>query len=116
MTEDEMTYAAPIAILKTNTRMSPKNVGANEFFQSGLVAYVMRSRYNGVVRMVTSWGHLGEGMEIGDMVTLVGDQTGRNIGVHEIMGIIDFTTMVKYIKPGYTWHAFKKSYPHYVVK
>lgn len=111
-----MTYAAPLAVLKTDTRMAPSNVWTNEFAESGLVAYLVTHVVTGKVKMVTSWGHLGEGMEIGDSVTLVGDQSGRNLGRHFIVGIIDLSTNVKYIDPKTSWDAFKRSYPHYVVK
>lgn len=111
-----MTYAAPIAILKTDTRMSPNDPKASEFFEPGLVAYMVTNVVNGKVKMVTSWGHLGEGMEIGDTVTFVGDQSGRSLGRHIIVGIIDFKTGARHIAKNSTWDAFKKSYPHYVVK
>lgn len=111
-----MTYAAPLAVLKTDTRMTPINVWCNQFAEKGLVAYLVTNVVNGKVKMVTSWGHLGEGMEIGDTVTLVGDQSGRNLGRHLIVGIIDLSTDVRYIAKNTSWDAFKRSYPHYVVK
>lgn len=111
-----MTYVGALAVLKTDTRMSPTNVWANKFAEKGLVAYLVTHSMSGKVKMITSWGHLGEGMEIGDMLTLVGDQSGRILGTHIIVGIIDMMTNVKYIDPHTSWDAFKRSYPHYVVK
>lgn len=109
-----MTHPRSLAILKTDTRMSAKNPHANEFAEPGIVAYVMVNK-NGKTKMVTSWGALGEGVEVGDAVTLIGDQSGRNLGVHTVYGIIDLTTNVTYWAKGVK-HLFPNTYPHYVVK
>lgn len=110
-----MTYRPAIAALKSGASMSPKNVWANEYAETGMVAYLIASVTTGKVKMLTSHGTLDE-FEIGDTFRLVSDQSGRDLGRHIIVGIIDLTTNIKYIAKNSTWDAFTRSYPHYVVK
>jgi hypothetical protein len=104
-------------VMRTNTKMSLEDPFANEYAESGLVAYVVQHTISGNLRLVTSWGHLGSECEVGKIVTLVGDQSGRRIGEHRVVAIMDLTTRVTYtIKtPPPSPRIFSKL-KHYVVK
>lgn len=104
-----------LAVLGTDTKMSLRDPFANEFAEPGIVAYVMEHLYSRNLRMVTSWGHLGPECEVGKIVTLVGDQTGRRIGEHRVVAIMNLSTKVKYTIPNAGTRIFNKI-KHYVVK
>lgn len=112
-------------ILQTGTRMNPLKPRENEFFEPGLVAYVTRDagRKLGLhsLKIITSWGHLGEDYEIGKTARLIADQTGKTLGYGEIIAIVDFSTMTRYLHPldgshWIYWHDLDRGIKHYVVK
>jgi hypothetical protein len=105
-------------ILQTGTWMNPLKPRENPFYESGLVLYVARSVYtHGSLKAITSWGHLGGDYEIGRVVKLIADQTGRSLGPVEIVAIVDLTTMVRHLIKGLTyWHDLDRDIKHYVVK
>jgi hypothetical protein len=112
-------------ILQTGTRMNPLNPRRSVFFEPGLVAYVARDafRRDGIhsLKIITSWGHLGKDFELGRMVQLIADQTGKTLGHGEIIAIVDLTTMARYLHPldgthWIYWHDLDRDIKHYVVK
>jgi hypothetical protein len=112
-------------ILQTGTPMNPLCPRKSEFFEPGLVAYVVRDDYKGhlhSLKIITSYGHLGEDMEIGKAVQLIADQTGKSLRRAEVIAIVDFTTMTRYIcklddGPHWVyWHDLDRDMKHYVVK
>lgn len=111
-----MAHAGSLAILNSGTRMSAYTPKTNEYAEPGMFAYLMvpTKRIKGQTKMVTSHGHL-EPMQVGDSVTLVGDQSGRLLGLHIVYAIVDLTTGVTHWAKG-TKHLFPNTYKHYVVK
>lgn len=103
-------------VLNTDTKMSPLRPFENQYAEHGLVAYVLSHIHSGNKRIVTSWGHLGADVGIGQTVLLVGDQSGRRIGEHRVVAIIDFSTGVRYKAKTTEWRNLNAKLKHYVVK
>lgn len=104
-------------VLHSDTRMRPLSPQDNEFYEKDQVAYVVRQTEGGGIKIITSFGHLGAGYEVGNIVRLIADQTGRRMGDHRVIGIIDFSTGIRYRSPYLeSWKSVNKKLRHYVVK
>jgi hypothetical protein len=111
-------------ILQTGTRMNPLKPRENPFYETGLVAYVVRDANRvglHALKIITSWGHLGGDYEIGKTVRLIADQTGKSLGSAEVIAIIDLTTMTRYLckldaRTWIYWHDLDRDIKHYMVK
>lgn len=105
-----------VHILQTGTFMNPTKPRESEFFETGLVAYVVKPVHSGAMKVITSWGHLGVDTEVGKVVNLVADQTGKSLGLARVIAIVDFSTMVRHIHHEWYAHDIDRNIKHYVVK
>lgn len=110
-----MAYATAVVVRSTHTTMNPFAPKSNEYYDADQVAYVMQNN-RGIVRVVTSFGSLGESYEVGNCTTLISDANGRDLGVHTIVAIVDFTTMTSYIAKNYSKALINRKLKHCVVK
>jgi hypothetical protein len=103
-------------VRNTRTTMNPTTPQTAEYYDREQVAYLMLNN-KGKLRVVTSFGHLGAGFEVGDNVVLVSDQSGREIGWFTIYAIVNFATGVKHTAKGMSPSLlYGRKLPHWVVK
>lgn len=108
-----------LAVLPADDKLNPVNPDGHWAYEPGQVIYVMQNTENFRFRAVTSWGHLGKDMEVGQTVLLRHDQTGKRLGAsgwHHIVAIIDCATNVRYMLPTMSARQLNVRLPHAVVK
>lgn len=69
-------------VLPTKTRMNPQNPKENEFYDKDQVAYIVPR--DGSYRTITSFGKLD--IEVGDVVSVIHDQSGARLGLVTVVG------------------------------
>lgn len=82
------------ALLPTGTRMNPAQPDGAKFFESDQYAYVVKNVDTGALRVLTSFGHVGEAWEVGTLHSIHHDQSLRHLGYWEVVGTHDYKTGV----------------------
>jgi hypothetical protein len=96
--ENTSTYRT-VALLPTGATINPAAPQGAEYYDKDQVAYIVRKvgRSTGAVlpeanalRVLTSYGNLGGAWMVGTRHNAQHDQTGRDLGRFEVVGVVTF--------------------------
>ncbi len=76
-------------ILPTDKKVNPRGVLGNDYYTPGgqQVLYVVQGPSGGL-KAFTSYGEI-EGWEVGGTARVIADQTGRDMGLYRILGVVN---------------------------